>query len=88
MLSFGRDSLILYQILKQMLQVLAVLLRSYKLPDEEKGEENPISALTTTIDEGEQAYQALSVRDYQLVVKTLSVFIIYASTVRPVILAL
>ena len=72
LLSFGYESVITFQILKQMILVLAKILQTYK---QSEGDQ-------------EQSYQALSVRDYQLVVKILSVVIIYSSTLRPVVLAL
>ncbi len=83
LLSFGYESVITFQILKQMILVLAKILQTYKQSEGDPGEDGRIS-----FGEQEQSYQALSVRDYQLVVKILSVVIIYSSTLRPVVLAL
>ena len=83
LLSFGYESIITFQILKQMILVLAKILQTYKHSEGDIGEESRASFC-----EQEQSYQVLSVRDYQLVVKILSVVIIYSSTLRPVVLAL
>ena len=79
LLSFGYEFIITFHILKRMIFVLAKILQTYVLTEDTHDYQ---------VSFNEQSYQIMSVRDYQLVVKILSVLMIHTSTLRPVVLAL